>query len=214
MAKVRTLSVPEVADDTTQSPPPRPLAFELPEYDSAFAEFIFEVAHALVMASSPLLRQIPRLSAPGTASSVVDARDFQQLDLPAQSVGFGVTTDLRAVRDGDFEPLVVSLSKGSDELARDLMTMLIGTVDLVTEATGNVVKSSGEITFEAFYQALDGMEWTLTEDDELSLPTLVMHPDTVKKLPALTPEQDEALEELKRRKLEELLARRRRRRLS
>jgi hypothetical protein len=203
-----------MADDTTEQPPPRPRPFELPEYDRAFAEFVFEVAHALVMANSPLLRQIPRESVPGTASSVVDARDFEQLDLPAQSVGFGVTVDLHAVRDGDFEPLIVSLNEGSDELARDMMKLLFGTMERVTEATGNVVKGSGEITFETIYEALDRMEWSLTENDELSLPTLVMHPDTVKQLPQLTPAQEQALEELKRRKLEELLARRRRRRLS
>jgi hypothetical protein len=200
--------------ETAQSAADRPLVFELPEYDRAFAEFIFEVANALAIAAAPLLGQIPRVSAPGGGSSVVDARDFDQLDLPAQAVGFGVTIDLRAVRDGDFEPLVVGLSEGSDELASELMKMVIATVTRVTEATGNVVTSSGGVTFEAFYEALDGMEWSLTEDDELSLPTLVMHPDMVKKLPALTPDQEQALNELERRKVEELLARRRRRRLS
>jgi hypothetical protein len=203
-----------MVDETAQKAPERPLVFELPEYDRAFAEFIFEVANALAIAAAPLLGQIRRVSAPGAGSSVVDARDFEQLDLPSQPVGFGVTFELRAVRDGDFEPLVVGLSEGSDELASGLMKMVIATVSRVTEATGNVVTSSDGMTFEAFYEALDGMEWSLTEDDELSLPTLLMHPDTVEKLPNLTPQQEEALEDLKRRKLEELLARRRRRRLS
>lgn len=203
-----------MVDETAQGPPERPLVFELPEYDRAFAEFIFQVANALAIAAAPLLGQIRRVSAPGAGSSVVDARNLEQLDLPSQLVGFGVTIDLRAVRDGDFEPLVVGLSEGSDELASGLMKMVIATVSRVTEATGNVVTSSDGMTFEAFYEALDGMEWSLTEDDELSLPTLLMHPDTVETLPNLTPEQDAALEDLKRRKLEELLARRRRRRLS
>lgn len=203
-----------MAENTNENGPARPIPFELPEYDRAFAEFVFEVAHALVLAKSRLLRQIPSMSAPGSASSVVDARDFEQLDLPAQPVGFGVLIDLRAVRDGNFEPLIVSLNEGSDELAHNIMSLLVGTMDRVTEATGNVVRTSGEITFESIYQALDRMEWTLTDDDELSLPTIAMHPDTVKKLPVLTPEQERALEELKDRKLEELLARRRRRRLS
>jgi hypothetical protein len=122
--------------------------------------------------------------------------------------------DLDAVRDGNFEPLIVGLSEGSDELARSLMAMVIETVSRVTEATGNVVATGGEITFEAIYQALDKMEWSLTDDNELSLPAFVMHPDTVEKLPPQTPEQERAMEELKARKLEELLAQRRRRRLS
>jgi hypothetical protein len=203
-----------MVDETAQSPPERPLVFELPEYDRAFAEFIFEVANSLAIAVAPLLGEIRRVSAPGAGSSVVDARDFDQLDLPSQPVGFGVTIELRAVRDGDFEPLVVGLSEGSDELASELMKLVIATVSRVTEATGNVVTSSDGMTFEAFYEVLDGMEWSLTDDDELSLPTLLMHPDTVEKLPALTPQQEAELEDLKRRKLEELLARQRRRRLS
>jgi hypothetical protein len=61
---------------------------------------------------------------------------------------------------------------------------------------------------------LDKMEWQLDENDELSTPSIVMHPDTVSKLPQATPEQVKMIKELKARKLEELLARRRRRRLS
>src|SRR5688572_12556855 len=116
----------------------RPIPFELPEYDRAFAEFIYEVANALVLANSALLRQIPRMSSPGAGSSVVDARDFEQIDLPEQAVGFGLTVELDAVRNGNFEPLIVGLNDGSDELARCLMDMVIGTVSRVTEATGNV----------------------------------------------------------------------------
>jgi hypothetical protein len=202
-----------VTEDTSE-PAQRPIPFELPEYDKAFAEFIYETANALVLANSPLLREIPRMSSPGTGSSVVDARDFEQIDLPEQAVGFGLTFDLASVRNGDFEPLIIGLNDGSDELARSLMEMVVGTVGRVTEATGNVVATRGEITFEAIYKALDSMEWSLTEDDELSLPTLVMHPDTAKKLPSLTPEQELAMNSLKARKLEELLARRRSRRLS
>ena len=48
------------------------------------------------------------MSAPGAGSSVVDARDLEQLDLPAEAVGFGVVTELSAVREGDFAPLIVS----------------------------------------------------------------------------------------------------------
>ena len=61
---------------------------------------------------------------------------------------------------------------------------------------------------------LDKMEWKLDENDELSTPSIVMHPDTVPKLLQPTPDQVKMIEELKARKLEELLAKRRRRRLS
>jgi hypothetical protein len=64
------------------------------------------------------------------------------------------------------------------------------------------------------YEMLDKIEWTLDENDELSTPSIVMHPDTASKLPQPTPEQVKMIEKLKARKLEELLAKRRRRRLS
>ena len=83
-----------MAEPSTETPPPTPIPFELHEYDRAFVEFISEVVHAIAVARSPLLQGIPRMSAPGAGSSVVDARDLEQLDLPAEAVGFGVTTEL------------------------------------------------------------------------------------------------------------------------
>jgi hypothetical protein len=61
---------------------------------------------------------------------------------------------------------------------------------------------------------LDTIEWSLTDDDELSLPTIVGGPDVLKRLEDVTEEERASLDELMRSKHEELLARRRRRRLS
>jgi hypothetical protein len=92
--------------------------------------------------------------------------------------------------------------------------MLFGTLNTVTEATGNVVDAKGRPTFETIYEMLDKVDWGLTDDDKLSMPTLVMNPTDVERLPELTDDQQAKLEELQERKLNELLARRRRRRLS
>ena len=84
----------------------------------------------------------------------------------------------------------------------------------MTTATGNTIDAGGAFTFEKFYEMLEMIEWTLDDDDELSHPSLVMHPEMADKLPEITPEQRARLDALKQRKHEELLARRRRRRLS
>ena len=85
----------------------------------------------------------------------------------------------------------------------------------ITSASGNVVNAGGELTFEKFYEVLDGMEWSLDDDGELSVPTIVMHPSDAEKLKELeNPETLAAMEELKARKYEEALARRPSRRLS
>jgi hypothetical protein len=190
------------------------MPFDLSEYDRAFSGFVHDTVHELARAQSPLLSRIAVEAAPGTASSVVEARDAAPLDLPADSVGFEVTMDVEAVRQGNFDSLVIELSSASEELGRELVGMLISTLNKVTESTGNVVNAGGKFTFEHFYEMLDKIEWSLTEDDELSLPEIVLHPDSVKDLPEMTREQEATLDELKRRKHEELLARRRRRRLS
>lgn len=190
------------------------MPFDLFEYDRAFTGFVHDTVNALARAQSPLLNRIAVEEAPGTASSVVDARETEPLDLPAESVGFEVTMDVEAVRQGNFESLVIELGSASEELGRQLVGMLITSLEKVTESTGNVVKTGGKFTFEHFYEMLDKIEWSLTEDDELSLPELVMNPESVKNLPEMTPEQEAAMDELKRRKHEELLARRRSRRLS
>jgi hypothetical protein len=195
----------------------RRVPFRLPEYDRAFNDFVHRSVHAIARARSPLLAGMPVEEEGSTASSVVDSRDAAQLDLPSESIGFGITMDVHAVRVGDFDPFHAELDSAADELGRGLVGMFVKTMDQVTESTGNVVKGEGEITFELIYEALDKMEWSLTPDGDLSMPSLVVHPDMaekLEKLPGPTPEQESALEALKRRKHRELLAGRRSRRLS
>jgi hypothetical protein len=186
------------------------------EYDRAFGLFIYETTYGLARARSPLLQQIKVLPAAGTASSVVDSRESEQLDLPAQPVGLTLSGDVDAVLSCDVEALTAALDHAADELGRDLVGVLVDTMKKVTESTGNVVQSKGKgFDFESFIEALDKLEWSLDDNDELVMPQLVMHADTAKNLPPEpTPEQQARLDALTQRKREELLARRRTRRLS
>jgi hypothetical protein len=81
-----------------------------------------------------------------------------------------------------------------------------------------VLDAGGQpFSFELLYEMLEKLEFSLDENDEIVMPSLLMHPDQVEKireLPPPTPEQQRKLEELKQRKREEALARRRSRRLS
>lgn len=190
------------------------MPFGLPEYDQAFALFIRDTVNDLARVRSPLLSQIPTESWSGTASTVVDGQGGEQLDLPERSVGFSWTMDTAAVARGDLDSFAAEISTAADELGPALVGMVIDAVKQVTESVGNVVKADGELRFEHFYEMLERMEWSLTDDGELSMPQIVMHPDALKKFPAPTAEQEEAVEELKRRKHKDLLARRRSRRLS
>lgn len=189
------------------------MPFVLPEYDSAFTRFFSDAVFELARARSPLLSQIPFETSPGTGGSRIRDREGMNVDLPPTSTEFEFLTSLSAIRAGDVAEFVTGLDAASEQLAEQLVRVLLSTVDKVVEGTGNVVDAGGSLTFESFYEMLDKIAWSLDDQGELSLPTLVLHPDTARKLPVLTQAQQEMIEALKQRKREELLARRRRRRL-
>ncbi len=191
------------------------MPFALPGYNLACGQVVWWVTKNLARESDPVLSQIKVVPMKGTVSSVVETRDDMALDLPAEPIGFELGVKAEDVRDGNFEALQVKLVEAADGYAEQLAKMLYGSLDKITTVTGNTLDAGGRpLTFAMLYEMLDKMEWRLDENDELSTPSLVMHPDTASKLPQPTPEQVKMIEELKARKLEELLAKRRRRRLS
>jgi hypothetical protein len=192
------------------------MSFQLTEYDKAFAKFLYTTANALARAQHPLLAQMRTETTESGASSVVDARDREQLDLPSELIGFEMRWDRGDVEAGNFEALLLVLDSASNDLGEKLIAQFVKTLSSVTESTGNILHAEGEkFSFEMFVEMLEQIEWSLDDDDELSMPSLLMHPDQAKNLPSgATPEQQATLEDLKRRKKEELLAKRRRRRLS
>lgn len=191
------------------------MPFALPDYDLACAFVVSRVTKDIARANDPVLSQIKVVPMKGTVSSVVETRGEMALDLPAEPLGFELGVKAEDVRDGNFEALQVKLVEAADGYAEQLAKMLYGNLGKITAATGNTLDAGGRpLTFEMVYEVLDKMEWRLDENDELSTPSLVMHPETAAKLPQSTPEQVKMIEELKARKLEELLAKRRCRRLS
>jgi hypothetical protein len=193
------------------------MPFALPEYDRAFSVFVAETVRELARARDPVLSQMQFSSVPSAVGSRVRDLEGLDVDLEPAKVGFELTMDLEAVRTGDYDAFVLALDDAAEMLARDLMRVWVGTMHKVTEATGNVIDAGGEFTFETLYKALESIEYSLDDNDELIMPSLVMHPDTAKKLEQLgppTPEQQALLAELRERKRGEALARRRRRRLS
>jgi hypothetical protein len=191
------------------------MPFALSDYDLACVHVISDVTKAIARAGDPVLSQIKVVPMAGTVSSVIETRGETALDLPAEPVGFELGVNSADVRDGNFEALQVQLVEAADGYAEQLAKMVYGSLNKITTATGNTFDAGGRSpTFEMVYEMLDKIEWALDENDELSTPSLVMHPDTASKLPRPTPEQEKMIEELKARKLEELLAKRRCRRLS
>jgi len=194
------------------------VAFALYEYDAAYRLFFGETVRTLARARSPLLAQMQFTEISGTIGSRVRTREGMDVVLEPGKTSAEVSNDLTAIRAGDYEQLYVELDQAADAMAEGLVGFFVETMDKVTEGTGNVVDAGGQkLSFELIYETLDRIELSIDEDGELVMPSLVMHPDQAEKLQELgplTPEQEAMLAELKERKREEALARRRRRRLS
>ncbi|MFN2468893.1 MAG: hypothetical protein ABR521_12265 [Gaiellaceae bacterium] len=194
------------------------MPFALYEYDAAFSEFFRQAVHALARARSPLLSQIQFVDAGGTVGSRVRSREGMDVELEPGGVDMDVTADLKAVRAGDLSVLHVEMDEAAEQLAQGLVGLFVETMNKVTEGTGNVIDAAGQqLSFELIYEMLEKVEFSVNENNELVMPSLLIHPDQaekLQKLEPLTPDEERRMAELKKRKREEALARRRRRRLS
>jgi hypothetical protein len=190
------------------------MAFQVNEYEAAFAEFFGDAVHELVRTHDPLLGQIDWEKSPGATASVIQNRAGEDVDLAQPPVSAEATLRRGPIRRGDFVELWLSIDDMAKQMAAGMAKGMFATLDTVTAATGNVFDAGGKSTFDAYLEMLEKIELSLTDDDRLSMPSIVLSPEHLQKLPPPTPEQLARLEELQERKLNELLARRRRRRLS
>lgn len=195
-----------------------PVPFALYEYDDAFSRFIRETLQALAVARSPLLGQIESFETSGTVASRIRDRSGLDLALEPQKTSTEFSSDFKAVRAGDYVELQAELDRGSDSMAEQMEGLVVDGMRQITESTGNVVHAGGRpLSFDVMYETLEKMEFSLDDDDELVMPSILLHPDQMKRiaqLPEPTPEQTAKLEALKEKKKAEALARRRSRRLS
>jgi hypothetical protein len=194
------------------------MPFALYEYDAAFGRFFSQTMRVLAQAYSPLLAEMRFIEMPGTVGSRVRDRQGMDIVLDPGKISTEVTSDLKAVRAGDYERLYEAMHESADSMAEQLVGYFVEGMGKVTEGTGNVTDAGGRpFGFDVLYEGLEKLEFSVDENDELVMPSLVMHPTQAEKLrdlPPLTDEQQRKLDELKERKREEALARRRRRRLS
>jgi len=194
------------------------MPFALYEYNAAFGRFFSQTMRVLAQAYSPLLAEMRFIEMPGTVGSRVRDRQGMDVVLDPGNISTEVTSDLKAVRAGDYERLYEAMSESADSMAEQLVGYFVEGMGKVTEGTGNVTDADGRpFGFDVLYETLEKLEFSVDENDELVMPSLVMHPTQAEKLRDLAPltdEQQRKLDELKERKREEALARRRRRRLS
>ena len=194
------------------------MPFATDEYAVAFVKFTGDVVRELARLRDPLLSRISFEETSGTVASRVQSRDGLNVELDSSRVGFEIGFSNDEIRTFDYDAFVVQIDKASDSYASGIAKMIIEGLDKLTEGTGNVVDAEGKITFEKFFEVLEKMEWPdLDDDGNQVLPELFAGSDAIEaiqSLPDPTPEQQRLLDDQKKRKYEESLARRRSRRLS
>jgi hypothetical protein len=148
------------------------MPFKLPEYDDAFVGFIQKTTHELAGAHHPLLAEMRFEDTESGASSVVDSREGEVLDLPSERVGFEMTSEHEDIRNSNFEPLLAQLDSAGAELGEQLMKIFFSSMNAVTESTGNVVDAEGKgFSFDLLFELLEKMEFSLDDNDELVMPS-------------------------------------------
>src|SRR5690349_18977638 len=122
------------------------MPFALPEYDQAFARFVADSLRELARARDPLLERIQFQPATTLGSRIQD-REGVDVELAPVETSQEMTTPVAAVRDGDISAFVADIDRAAGEYAEQLARHLFGTLDKVTEATGNVFNAEGRSFF-------------------------------------------------------------------
>lgn len=190
-----------------------PLPFDIPEYEQAFLAFFEEAIHEVASVRDPLIAEIPFEQSPGALGSVIQDQEGNDEELISDPISTRIELSRNDVIAGNIEALLLLIDSASEDLSKGLAERLFASLSTVTEATGNVVDAKDKSVYDAMIEMMETIELTLDDDGELSLPSLWMNPKTMENLPTPTPEQEARMEEIKKERLDELLARRRSRRL-
>ena len=189
------------------------MPFDVPEYEQAFQTFFGEAIHEVASARDPLIAEIPFEQSPGAMGSVIQDQEGNDVELVSDLISTKIEISRNDVIAGSIESLLLLIDSASEELSEGLAKALFASLKTVTDATGNIVDAKGKSVFDAVIEMMETIELDLNDDGELALPSLWMNPKAMENLPTPTPEQEARIEEVKNERLEELLARRRSRRL-
>lgn len=119
-----------------------------------------------------------------------------------------VITDLEDIADHRIESLSVALSSVTSDMNLQFAKNLYETVSDVCESKGNTVSAADTPSLaEAFYAAIEKIEFTADKFGEVHLPTIHASPGTVEKmhaeLEASTEDFKKRFEEMKENKIKE-----------
>jgi hypothetical protein len=195
------------------------MTFKLSEYAKAEQLFIGRALDALSRSRGGLLELIRSEPTSRPGGSRITTDSGETVDFEPGEIASEMSLQCDDIAAGNVGALIATVDHAAEHHHAEMTRWVLGNLERLTEATGNVTDASGKPLFDAVYEMFDKIELTFEEDGSISKGfAWVMHPDTAEKMQQLeaemTPEQREQLEELIDRKRQDFFASRRRRELS
>jgi hypothetical protein len=190
---------------------------EFNQYDNAFADFVHKAIHELMRSKDPLLssvrvdysEQILIVQNTMPSGEVVESRPIKI------SMSFGSQFD--EVVAGRFSNLLQAINDAAEQGLKTLMPQIFEQLGRVSVAAGTSMDAKGApLTWKLLLQSFENMEIDFDKDGKVKIGIFVS-PDVYEQfenLPPPTQQEQEAWNEMLRRKKAEFDARQRRRKLS
>jgi hypothetical protein len=188
--------------------------FALPEYDVAVRRFVHVAFQQLLVDKDPILKSIRTVEAP-VRSSRNTISDEEVLENRPITFGVPIRIDRTAIVNGHLESLTCALDDASSEALPNVMKQLFDQMHRTADAAGTRVDAGGApFTWDLFLDALGKISIDFDGNGAPVLPTLIAHPDLVKRVPPMTELQRARMAEIIEEKRGRHDAGRRTRRLS
>jgi hypothetical protein len=205
----------EPCDQPVESHTTHPKIHALPdEFERGALVWFSRASRSLAQASHPFLASIEHqtldeLPDPSvvtrTLGSDEDASLYQGMHFKYEWI-----VSLDETLDFDVDVFITNLYTMSEEHASQATKNILDYISAVSKEHGQIVDARDRPFFEVICEAMEKFEFVFDEEGNHNM-TLVLHPDNVKLLEALTPEQQSIIDKIIQRKREEWNAKRRRR---
>lgn len=190
-----------------------PAIGSLDEYSTASLAFFSDAVRAIVRAGDGVLSEIgveQMETIPPMQHTMSSGEVLQTEPLEASSL---ISFSKAGVIEGDFDEFHLAVYQTAERFEEDMTRYMFGHISEITEATGNVVRANGRSMWEASLEVLETIHLSFDQDGVPSMPTLVVHPDTLERMGDPPPDFADRLNEILIRRRDGWLARRRTRRL-
>lgn len=189
--------------------------FELPEYDSAFGEWLNDTMHALAAARNSMLAEMPRVRVRRTYRGRNSIGTSGAVETPPLATRSSYIINHDTIVNCDAEGLLSTVDEIAGQYATAVTSQIFESLSSVTDAFGNTHDGGGQpLTVDLYLQVLSQMEVAFDDDDNPVLPTVRSNDGVEIPLPEFSSAQQARLEEILEPKRIAHLARRRHRELS